>query len=157
MKKSIYLFAFLLLIGCKDEYKECRKGSPFLYTAGYDSTEIDSIQIVQFEKGSNFSKKLSENYFLFFKSLTRKLGEDSFFISYPSWEPYLEEYDNFDWRYTVLSDGSTYNITEAKRKINKTSIDHPNGACTSPIVSLKVNGTFQSDEEGIRYFWIIKP
>ena len=157
MRSIFYLFAFLLLAGCKERMMECSKDAPSLYVTGYDSTEIDSIMVSQFPKESNFSNKIEDIYFIFSGPLTVTHGKDSFYLDYPNYEPYYREYENFDWRYTVLSDESIYDVTNARRKLRTTSYDHPQDACGSHIVEVTVNGRTVIDEDGVKSILITKP
>ena len=151
-------FFLLTVIGCKDQYKDCQKTAPALYVYGYDSTGADSIKVVKYQKGNNFSKRIDSLYFLLSQPPSFKMGEDSFFLAYTDCSIYVEQYENFDWIYTVISDGNTLKVTEVKRELNKTtsSYDLPS-SCLSPITTLKVNGTQISLPSGEQRLTISKP
>ena len=155
MKKLFCFFAFLFLLGCKERIMECSRLAPSIRTYGYDSSEIDSILVTQYEKGTNFSRILEQRYLI---TPSYYLNDDaSYKIVIGNWDEYYNSYENYDWKYIVAFDNQSLEITEAKRKINTTSYDHPASGCFSVITQLTINGSRIVNEEGIFYLTIVKP
>lgn len=145
-----------LLVSCKDQYQTCPSQSLSVFAYGYDSSAIDTVLVSQYKKGSNFTQKIADS-FLGQTKIPVNQSHDSFYLTSPRWNLYATQFENYDWRFTVLSDGNHVDVANAIRKFNRTSVNHPTAGCSSPIVSAVVNGQFIQDEGGIQFIYLIKP
>jgi hypothetical protein len=161
--RTIILLSFigycaLACTGC-DQYRtyDCGPVDPVLITYGYDSTEIDSIVVTAFEKGSAFSKRIADTLFTSAKSHYSRIGRDSFYVYvHPVFGGMRIE--DYDWRYTVLSDsGKTdvSNIVRPRKTVKAKSEAY--AICMSLITELTVNGSDIKDGYGMDYIVIKKP
>ena len=158
MKNWFLVLGLVLVIGCKDQYQDCHKTAPTLYTYGYDSTEVDTVLVSRYEKGSNFSKKIDDLFFSLNQPPSYRTGIDSFYFTYPgpNTSTYVEQYEDFDWAYTILSDSNVTKVTEVKRQNNNTNSNNYSPSCLSPITSLRINGVPTVLQSGDQHLSIFK-
>jgi hypothetical protein len=102
---------------------------------GFDSSDISSIVIKKFEKGSGFTKFIDSVHLTTNDFCIQMRGDT---IDFPARSGDLSINPRFDWKILLPNVNRSYNITEIQSEQIRSSCPGKVG-CGNPIISLKIN------------------